>query len=719
MTISLADRLRRLASRIPLLVGLAAVGGLAAACGSSGGGGDGGVAGSSVSGSLNSTPGSGSAGVSLAEQIQAFGSTVQPLLTTNCTTCHAGAGPGTPHIAHPDMTTGFNAVVDNQKVNFSDPGASRLVRRLVADLHYCWSDCITDGATMQAAIEAWASLIQFGSGGTQVNGITSNSLTLDDGTEDSGNLRYMENAIAYYTFKEGEGSTVVRDVSNVAPAMDLMIDAPVDGVTWMTNWGLNIMDGRAAATPTTSRKLYDHIADPTNGTQQFTVEAWVIPDNVDQTGPARIVTYSNGPQLRNFMLGQNNYNIVYRNRNLSNAIDDNGSPALETPDAEEDLQATLQHIVLTYDQYRGRRIYVDGVFTGDSDLAEEVGRLWNWDPNYQFVIGDETNVDRQWMGRIQLLAVYKYALTDAQIAQNYTAGVGKKLVLRFDISSYASAGSYLEFRVEQLDEFSYLFCDPKVVTSTPGLRVQNLQIAVNGTIPVSGQAFQTLDATVTSSGQTISSTCSIIQMVDLDTDVFTLDFETLGDYTDPDPDNSPTGPTPVLVGEIQVFPNEGVRDFARVNDTMSALTGVDATTPAIANTFEELTQALPVSFDLRSFAAAHQVSIAKLSLEYCELAVETPAIRDALFPNFQFDQAPATAFDANGRNIIVTSLVNGMIGTNVANQPTMAEVSPIINTLIDDLTAICQTEVCDAERTETVVKAACSAVLSSAAVSVH
>jgi hypothetical protein len=400
-------------------------------------------------------------------------------------------------------------------------------------------------------------------------------------------------------------------------------------------------------------------------------------------------------------------------------VDDNGEPALETPDAEEDLQAALQHVVITYDQYRGRRIYVDGQFTDDVDAPAMVGRLWNWDPNYQFIIGDETSNNRQWMGRIQLLAVYKYALTDAQIVQNFTAGVGKKLVLRFDISSYASAGSYLEFRVEQLDEYSYLFCDPKVVTDTPGLRVQNLQVAVNGQIPVTGQAFKAIDTTVTSSGQTISQTCSIIQMVDLETDVFTLDFESLGDYTDPDPDTSPTGPTPVLVGEIQVFPNDGVRDFARINDTMAAVTGVDPNTPAVEATFTELTQALPATFDLRSFAAAHQVSIAKLSLEYCEVAVETPAIRNNLFPNFQFDQPPMTAFDANGRNIIVTSLVDGMIGTNIVNQPTMAEVSPVINQLIDDLTAVCAQQACDAERTQTVVKAACAAVLSSAAVSVH
>ena len=33
-----------------------------------------------------------------------------------------------------------------------------------------------------------------------------------------------------------------------------------------------------------------------------------------------------------------------------------------TADADEDLQATLQHVVATYDPVNGRRIYVNGVF---------------------------------------------------------------------------------------------------------------------------------------------------------------------------------------------------------------------------------------------------------------------------------------------------------------------------------------------------------------------
>ena len=64
--------------------------------------------------------------------------------------------------------------------------------------------------------------------------------------------------------------------------------------------------------------------------------------------------------------------------------------------------------------------------------------------------------------------------------------------------------------------------------------------------------------------------------------------------------------------------------------------------------------------------------------------------------------------------VIIDPLVDRMVGTNLANQPTAAEIQPLLNTLIGDLTAGCDASNCDATRTRTVVKAVCAAVLSSA-----
>ncbi len=43
------------------------------------------------------------------------------------------------------------------------------------------------------------------------------------------------------------------------------------------------------------------------------------------------------------------------------------TPAHCNAAADEDLQATLQHVVATYDPVDGRRIYVNGVLTPQPD----------------------------------------------------------------------------------------------------------------------------------------------------------------------------------------------------------------------------------------------------------------------------------------------------------------------------------------------------------------
>jgi hypothetical protein len=663
------------------------------------------------------TPGPGTGDPAAA--MAAFETTVYPLLTQYCTDCHAGAGPGSPHIAQPDLATAYRAVVDNQKVNFSTPASSRLVRRLVADFHHCWSNCMSDGMAMEAAIAAWALALQDSGGGgpTQsTDALESRAMTLAQGVEDAGEQRYSDGLIAFWDFKEGTGS-IAHDTSGVAPAIDLEL---VNGPTWMSSYGIAFETGMARATAATSRKLYDRLAEPNTGTQQYSVEAWVIPGNTDQEGPARIINYSQGTGSRNFGLGQVLYTYDFRNRSVNADVGANGTPSLRTYDADEDLQATLQHVVVTYDQFRGRRIFVNGRFTDDVDEVAP-SRLWNWDPNFRFVLGNETSGDRQWVGRIQLVAIYDRALSDAQIQQNFAAGVGRRLILRFDVGAWVGAGSFLEFVVSEFDDYSYLFCRPTFATANPsGFRVANMRVVVNGQIPVSGQAFVNVDTFVTSSRQELSPQCSIVPKDrGSAADVFSIAFEYLGAFEDvvvADP--PPVIPPPVFAASLPV---EGNRDFARINDSMAAITGVSPTTAVVQETFNELAQQLPSGFDLRAFASAQQVGISKLALEYCDRLVETPALRTAFFgTSFDF-AAPATvAFsDSARRAMVIGPLVDRMLGTNLGSVPTRAEVEPVLNQLFDELTAGCTDATCPAERTRNIVKGACAAVLGSAAVTIH
>jgi hypothetical protein len=643
----------------------------------------------------------------------AFETTLYPLMVQYCVDCHAGQGPGSPHMAHPSVATAYTETMRQNKVNLGTPGASRVVRKLVDEGHNCWSDCASDGAALQAAIALWADMVDFGEGGVTVDeSLSSLTQTLADGSEDVGSERYSDNVIALWDFKEGTG-TVAHDVSGVPPAIDLTLGA---GITWLTSWGIQIEDGMARANVAPSRKLYDRIADSATGTGQYTVEAWVT--NADTAREnSRIITYSSGG-ARNFALGQEMYNYNFRNRSVAADIGGGGTPALETYDADQDLQATLQHVVITYDAFRGRRIYVDGRWTDDVDPVQPPGRLWNWDRNFPFALGNDPNgEDRQWEGQVRLIAIYDRALTDAQILQNFNAGVGRRLLMRFDVGRWAGAGSFIEFQVSEFDNGSYMFCAPTFRTPTPaGYQLANIRIAVNGVVAPTGQAFVTIDTPITEQRQALSTRCSVIPKVNgAAGDQFSIVFEHLGGFQ-----NVETEPTPIpftVILDPGATPGHGVRDFARIRETMATVTGVSSLVPDIDATFGELEQQLPSEFEVRSFVSSHQVGIAKLSVEYCDALVDNTGLRDAFFGAFPWTTVPETVFaDPARRTQVADALYNRMYGTGLAGQPTLADTRAEVSSMIDGLLVSCP---CAASRTPVIVKGACTAVLSSAAISMH
>src|SRR5262249_3155489 len=368
------------------------------------------------------------------------------------------------------------------------------------------------------------------------------------------------------------------------------------------------------------------IADPTVGTQQYTIEAWITPDNIEQGADtaARVVTYSNGGS--NFMLAQNEYKYQARTRSISSSAVDggvNGLPALQTADADRDAQDRLQHVVVTYDQFRGRRIYVDGRWTGDPDPIGPA-RFWNWDSSYSLALGSEPNKGGPWKGQIRMLAIYQQALTDAQIEQNYEAGVGERRLLRFDIAQWVGGPNPGEFIVTDFDAYSYLFCQPTLRTVQPnGSQIADIQIAVNGTLAPSGQGFETIDTVATGTKQELSRQCAVVPKGANGPagDQFTLVFAHLGGYQNVVvEDNVPPAPIPL---DPAPRPPNGLRGFARIGASFASLTGQSRATAAA--TFGAIQQQLPPGYDVRSFVTSQQVAISKLALEYCEALVDGPA----------------------------------------------------------------------------------------------
>ena len=98
-------------------------------------------------------------------------------------------------------------------------------------------------------------------------------------------------------------------------------------------------------------------------------------------------------------------------------------PQLQTPTAAMVLQASLQHVVLTYDPVNGRQIYVNGADTGVTD-PQKGGTISNWDDTFALVLGNEVSSDRSWQGLIKFVAIHNRALTRRRSCRTSTPASG-------------------------------------------------------------------------------------------------------------------------------------------------------------------------------------------------------------------------------------------------------------------------------------------------------
>jgi hypothetical protein len=642
----------------------------------------------------------------------AFAATVYPLLTQYCSRCHSSgaATPQSPFFAESDVDVAYAAV--RAKINLDTPADSRLVVRLRDEFHNCWTDCGQSAAIMQAAVQDFSARVPV----TQVDPqlVLSKALTLYEGTIASGGNRYDNAAIALYEFKTGTG-TVAYDTSGVDPALNLTLSGRV---TWVGGWGIDIRGGKAQGTTAASRKLYDLI----RATGEYTVEGWVAPANVVQEN-AFIIGYSGGTTTRNFTLGQTMYHYDFLNRATTTGV--NGTPAHSTPAANEVLQATLQHVVATYDPVNGRRIYVNGVLSTTPDPVTP-GLLTDWNDTFALVFGNEVSNDRPWQGVVRMVAIHNRVLTPAQIRQNFDAGVGERFYLLFSVSHLVNVPqSYLLFEGSQFDSYSYLFNKPAFIsldtTVTPDqLPISGVRIGINGAEARVGQAYIPLDQTVMAAGYNIGAQLGyplsdIGTVVALDkgpaADQFFLSFERIGSTTQLRAEPSPTPLPPPADGAPA--PEIGLRTFEEISASMSVMSGVPTTNVAVIDTYNRVREQLPTVENIEGFLSSHQVGTAQLAIEYCNELVDDPARRAAYFPGFNFGAPAATAFDTPAERAMITGpLLSRAVGTGMTTQPSAAEVSTEVDALIGRLAA-CGAG-CAADRTLVIVKSACAAVIGSA-----
>ncbi|MEP5764072.1 MAG: LamG domain-containing protein [Halieaceae bacterium] len=618
------------------------------------------------------------------------------LLNRYCDECHADDAviPQSPYFASNDPLIAYPAL--RGVIDLVDPYASRIVLRLDPESHNCWDSCPNNADTLGAAVTRIADLVPEAEVDPQL--VVSKAQILErDGIIANSGGRFETNLVAKWEFREGSGTTTA-DTSGVQPEIPLSLSGDY---SWMGSWGVRLVNGKAQGSVNGSAKLYDLLT----GTGEYSIEAWVAPNNVSQE-EAWIFGYAGGPENRNLLLSQTLYNYEFFNRSTATEGNNSGSPPLATADDDERAQATLQHVVLTYDPVSGRKIYVNGEDTGDVDEAGG-GLLNNWSEVFAIVLGNDTSNSHPWAGAIRMVAIHNATLTPEQIIQNFDVGVGQKYFLMFSVSELidgAGVGAaaaqetdcasidesdkrtnycYVVFQVSQFDDSAYLFETPFFANINPAgsnvdFDVRGIRIGINGKLAQIGQGFTNVAAVASSSlgaiSEPLAETGTIIPLENgTDQDIFFLAFDAANGLNSPIDD-----------GELKAFryslPGQpssdiGMRTFDEINATFSALTGVPTASPTpsvvtgktVAETYNTIRRQLPSVEDFQGFQSSHHMAATQLAAAYCDALVQDVALRETLFPAppaFDFNR-PVADPAIDWRNHIVAPLVDRAINTGL------------------------------------------------------
>jgi concanavalin A-like lectin/glucanase superfamily protein len=642
-----------------------------------------------------------------------------PILTQYCAECHSDSSntPQSPFFASADIKVAYAAAkskINLDAVNVLADGSleplpldsaeqSRFVTR-VLELHNCWTaDCAADADLMRLAIFSFSQGIAL----TEIDPalVTSKAMKFTDATLASGGNRYENDQIAIWEFKSGSGNQAF-DTSGIEPAMTLTFNGPVN---WILGYGIEFAQGGYAnATPTTSKKLTDLIS----LNNAYSIEAWVIPANVTQEN-TRIISYTSGNgTTRNFSMSQTMYQYEYFNRSTNTGAE--GTTSLLTLDTDEDLQAALQHVVITFDPVNGRRIYINGVFTDDVDPdGTQGGTLLDWDDSFAFVLGSEGTSTNTWGGKLRLVAVHNSALTQEQIAQNFSVGVGQKYFMMFSVGDLLGLNineAFVVFQTELYDNTAYLFDKPIFInldgTYVPNtdILLQGMRIGINGREAVTGQAFGNLDATINSTnytidGQPLSRLGTVIPVgKGPESDEFFLTFERIGSNVNTRVEADPVAPT--ILPEAAAVPLIGVKTFDEINASMSAITGISIANPAVAATFATYKQQLPAIEDIRTFLSSHQMGVAQLAMSYCNELIQADKVLAAndparYFKNFDFSLTVLNAFSPAARNQIIEPLLVKSMNLDLVGAPVNNLATQPGETAIKDLLGSSATQTLD------------------------
>ncbi|MCA9200624.1 MAG: DUF1549 domain-containing protein, partial [Planctomycetales bacterium] len=213
--------------------------------------------------------------------------------------------------------------------------------------------------------------------------------------------------VAFYSFVEPANETIANE-SNASAALRIHSPQAIqhhDG-------GLAVHASASIVTDSPPQELMAAI----KNSNAFSVEVWLQPADLQQKGPARIFTISDGPSARNLTLGQDGDRFDVRLRTTS--TDQNGMPSLASQSNAVSTERT--HVVFVHDAQGHSALYINGQ---ENASKHQPGSLENWDQRFRMAVANEVSGDRPWRGHLFLVAVYDRSLSVTEVQQNFAAGV--------------------------------------------------------------------------------------------------------------------------------------------------------------------------------------------------------------------------------------------------------------------------------------------------------
>lgn len=229
---------------------------------------------------------------------------------------------------------------------------------------------------------------------------------------------------------EGEGEpSFVNDASGVSPIIPLTPDPRTPlGMVYEPTGGLRFSEGRLEASVSSSVLFGERLL----ASGAFTVIAKVEADNIFQSGPSRIVTYSSSTGQRGFTLGHEK--AEFRVRIRTSVTNGNGT-SNPTGEISMGLSAPAfptsgpTQLAAVWDGETGTaQAYVDADLVDEQehldDMEDPAELEWETDVE-RLALGDEfwsgDEEDRIWEGLLHEVAIFDSALSATEIADWFAA----------------------------------------------------------------------------------------------------------------------------------------------------------------------------------------------------------------------------------------------------------------------------------------------------------